>query len=170
MTAVLWYVFCLTEAVRIQYRQLATPNIFISPRPKPYFNFEIKNRPTDLRNIIIHAVPCVLVGIRGCPASWLPKPKVAKLLLKAAVALGFCGHPGVSVGFGGQISCKSQGNLTLGPLGFCGYPGLSVLFAVKRKVTRKSRLQERKTVVRADPWQWPRTSSTVSKQTSLAIC
>ena len=28
---------------------------FISPRPRPYFNFEIKKRPNDLRNFIIHA-------------------------------------------------------------------------------------------------------------------
>ena len=36
-------------------------------------------------------------------------PKVAKSYFrKAAVALGFRGYPGVSVGFGGQISCKHR--------------------------------------------------------------
>ena len=42
-----------------------------------------------------------------------------------AVALGFRGYPGVSVGLGRQISCKSQVNLTLGSqfLGFSWVSG-----------------------------------------------
>ena len=57
-------------------------------------------------------------------------PRWESYLRKAAVALGFRGYPGVSVGFGGQISCKSQGNLTFASQ-FLGFTGVSVLLVVK---------------------------------------
>ena len=55
----------------------------------------------------------------------LGSTRLQKLVSKAAGALGFRGYPGVSVGFGGQISCKSQGSLTLGSqfLGFSWVSG-----------------------------------------------
>ena len=56
-------------------------------------------------------IPCVFACIRGYPFR-LVRQGGKSHFRKAAVALGFRGYPGASVGFGGQISCKSQGNLT----------------------------------------------------------
>ena len=73
----------------------------------------------------------------GCPASDViempcKSPRLQKLLLKGAVALGCRGYVGISV-FCGQIICKSEGGLTLGSqfLWFSWVLGISVLLVVE---------------------------------------
>ena len=51
-------------------------------------------------------IPCVFARIRGYPFR-LVRQGGKSHFRKVAVALGFRGYPEVSVGFGGQISCKS---------------------------------------------------------------
>ena len=80
------------------------------------------------------SIPCLFARIRGYPFLLVPQGGKS-YFRKAAVALGFRGYPGVSVGFGGQISCKSQGNLTFGSQ-FLVFSWVSVGFG--RQITCKS--------------------------------
>ena len=67
------------------------------------------------------SIPWVFVGIRGYP--FLLAPQGCRSYFRKSAVAGFRGYPGVSVGSGGQISCKSQVTLGSQFLGFSWVSG-----------------------------------------------